>query len=98
MGCDRLCCKRDSHSGKLVFQFLLSNREKHNVQRGPGVHRAHECTLGTCHHESTVLRGMVHSSLVGRRMSCRDFLDLGYQGGQPRQLYLTVLSEVSHCQ
>lgn len=44
------------------------------------MHRAHERTLGTCHHESTVLRGMVHGSLVGRHMSCRDFLDLGYQG------------------
>ena len=80
-GWDRLCCKGHSHSGKLVLQFLLSNREKHNFQRGPGVHRAHEHTVGTCHCEGTVLRGMVHSSLVSRCMSCRDFLDLGYQGG-----------------
>lgn len=29
---------------KLVFPFLLSNREKHNFQSGRSVHRAHECS------------------------------------------------------
>lgn len=80
-GCDRLCCKGHNHSSKLVVQFLLSNREEHNFQRGPDVQKAHEYAVGTCCCEGSMLRDMVHSSLVCRCMSYRDFLDLGYQGG-----------------
>lgn len=42
--------------GKLVFQFLSSKGEKHNFQRGPGVHRTYEHTVGTCRWGGTVPR------------------------------------------